>query len=207
MVEDSAREPIKKLSKRQLEVLELLAKGLTNEELASVLGISPTTARTHVTAILARLEVGNRTEAAALFRDWSAGPTHLTALLRRPAIVVLPLLALDADPRVHAVACAIGHDISNLLARWCWFPVITPAGTIRARSADLDPAALGQRLGATFVFDGNLRATEAAELDARTCDCCQTDVAVTDKGPIVAGKTWIKIMRQFDAPIARALCT
>lgn len=157
MVEDSAREPIKKLSKRQLEVLELLAKGLTNEELASVLGISPTTARTHVTAILARLEVGNRTEAAALFRDWSAGPTHLTALLRRPAIVVLPLLALDADPRVHAVACAIGHDISNLLARWCWFPVITPAGTIRARSADLDPAALGQRLGATFVVDGNLR--------------------------------------------------
>ena len=30
-----------------VEVLELLAKGLTNEDLASVLGISPTTARTH----------------------------------------------------------------------------------------------------------------------------------------------------------------
>jgi DNA-binding CsgD family transcriptional regulator len=84
MAEDSIREPIERLSRRQLEVLELLAKGLTNEDLASVLGISPTTARTHVTAILARLEVGNRTAAAAVFRDWSAGPTHITALLRGP---------------------------------------------------------------------------------------------------------------------------
>ncbi len=47
MAEDSIREPIERLSRRQLEVLELLAKGLTNEDLASVLGISPTTARTH----------------------------------------------------------------------------------------------------------------------------------------------------------------
>lgn len=157
MAEDSAREPIARLSKRQLEVLELLAKGLTNEELAGVLGISPATARTHVTAILARLEVGNRTEAAALFRDWSAGPAHISGLLRRPAIVVLPLLAIDVDPRARAVACAIGHDLSNLFARWCWFPVITPVETIRDRFPDLDPAALGQRLGAAFVVDGNLR--------------------------------------------------
>ncbi len=157
MAEDSVREPIERLSRRQLEVLELLAKGLTNEDLAGVLGISSTTARTHVTAILARLEVGNRTEAAAVFRDWSAGPTHITALLRRPAIVVLPLLAIDAEPRARAVACAIGHDLANLFARWCWFPVINPAETIRARSPDLEPAALGQRLGAAFVVDGNLR--------------------------------------------------
>ena len=162
MAEDSVREPIEKLSKRQLEVLELLAKGLTNEELAGVLGISPTTARTHVTAILARLEVGNRTEAAALFRDWSAGTTHIVALLRRPAIVVLPLLAVDADPRTRAVASAIGHDLSDLFARWCWFPVITPAETIRDRFADLDPAALGQRLGAAFVVDGNLRRSSSS---------------------------------------------
>lgn len=178
MAEDSVREPIEKLSKRQLEVLELLAKGLTNEELAGVLGISPTTARTHVTAVLARLEVGNRTEAAGLFRDWSAGPTHISALLRRPAIVVLPLLAVDADPRTRAVASAIGHDLSNLFARWCWFPVITPAETIRARSADLDPAALGQRLGATFVVDGNLRRSSpsswrlSVRIDSATAGHC-----------------------------------
>ena len=163
MAADSAdREPIEKLSKRQLEVLELIAKGLTNDELAGVLGISPTTARTHVTAILARLEVGNRTEAAALFRDWSGGPTHITALLRRPALVVLPLIALDADPHARAVACAIGQDLADLFARWCWFPVINPAETIRARSADQSPAELGQRLGAAFVLDGNLRRSSPA---------------------------------------------
>lgn len=143
-------------------MLELLAKGLTNEELAGVLGISPTTARTHVTAILARLEVGNRTEAAAIFRDWSAGPAHITAQLRRPAIVVLPLLALDADPRCRSLACAVGYDLSSLFARWCWFPVITPVAAIRERHPDLDPAALGQHLGAAYVVDGNLRRSSPA---------------------------------------------
>ncbi|MBL9106164.1 MAG: hypothetical protein JNL82_34900 [Myxococcales bacterium] len=161
-MEDRAHAPIERLSKRQLEVLELLAKGLTNEELAGVLGISPTTARTHVTAILTRLEAGNRTEAAALFRDWSAGPAHITGLLRRPALVVLPLVALDADPRSRSLACAIGHDLSNMFARWCWFPVITPVETVRERHADLDPAALGRHLGAAFVVEGNLRRSSPA---------------------------------------------
>jgi DNA-binding CsgD family transcriptional regulator len=76
MVEDGGhsdrngnRDPIETLSQRQLGVLELLAKGLTNEEVAGVLGISPTTVRTHVTAVLARLEVSNRTEAAAAYLD------------------------------------------------------------------------------------------------------------------------------------------
>lgn len=164
MVEDSAlssrvgsREPIEALSKRQLEVLELLAKGLTNEELARVLAISPTTVRTHVTAILARLDVSNRTEAATLFVGWSARPARTTALLRRPAITVLPLVALDDDPRARVVAAAIGQDLSALFARWCWFPVIAHAEAARPRSTDLGLAALGQRLGASFLVDGTLR--------------------------------------------------
>lgn len=36
---------------------------------------------------------------------------------------------------------------------------------------------------ATFETDGRLY--EEAELDARTCDCCQTDAALTSRGPIV----------------------
>lgn len=176
--EDSAQAPIERLSKRQLEVLELLAKGLTNDELAGVLGISPTTARTHVTAILARLEAGNRTEAAAIFRDWSAGPAHITGLLGRPAIVVLPLLAIDADPRCRSLARAVGHDLSNLFARWCWFPVITPVAAVRERHPELAPAALGRHLGAAYVVDGNLRRSSPASwrlsvrIDAAANDHC-----------------------------------
>lgn len=52
------------LTPRQLEVLELLAEGLTNPEIAGRLHISPKTVENHVSAVLAKLEVGSRTEAA-----------------------------------------------------------------------------------------------------------------------------------------------
>lgn len=44
---------IEDLTTRQREILELVAKGLTNEDVGGVLGISLGTVRTHVTAILA----------------------------------------------------------------------------------------------------------------------------------------------------------
>ncbi|WP_168503015.1 response regulator transcription factor [Anabaena sp. UHCC 0187] len=53
-----------KLTKRQEEVLALLSVGLTNEAIAQKLKISPSTIRHHVTHILYKLGVENRTEAA-----------------------------------------------------------------------------------------------------------------------------------------------
>lgn len=53
------------LSPREAEVLQLLIKGLTNPEIANVLQISFGTAKAHVRAILAKLQVADRTEAAA----------------------------------------------------------------------------------------------------------------------------------------------
>jgi DNA-binding CsgD family transcriptional regulator len=52
------------LTARQLEVLELLARGLDNRQIASQLGISRRTAKAHVSALLERLGVENRTQAA-----------------------------------------------------------------------------------------------------------------------------------------------
>jgi DNA-binding NarL/FixJ family response regulator len=52
-----------RLTARQQETLQLLAKGLTNREIAGVLGISFTTVKGHVSAIFEALEVSNRTEA------------------------------------------------------------------------------------------------------------------------------------------------
>lgn len=54
------------LTERQLEVLSLLATGLSNAEIAERLTISLATARFHVSTILAKLNVANRTEATAL---------------------------------------------------------------------------------------------------------------------------------------------
>ncbi len=52
------------LTTREMEVLKLLAKGLTNKQIARVLCISDHTVRNHVNNILEKLEVSDRTEAA-----------------------------------------------------------------------------------------------------------------------------------------------
>jgi DNA-binding NarL/FixJ family response regulator len=51
------------LTEREREVAELLTRGLTNRDIARVLGIAPATVKVHVGRILATLEVSNRTEA------------------------------------------------------------------------------------------------------------------------------------------------
>ena len=52
------------LSARELEVLVLIARGLTNKEIGSALQISGNTVRNHVNSIIDKLEVADRTEAA-----------------------------------------------------------------------------------------------------------------------------------------------
>ena len=54
------------LSTREMEVLELMAKGLTNKDIAGALGISSHTVRCHVASITAKLDVSDRTEAVTV---------------------------------------------------------------------------------------------------------------------------------------------
>ncbi len=58
--------PLASLSKRQLEVLGLMAEGKTNVEIARALSRSPHTIKLHVSAILRQLNVKSRTQAALL---------------------------------------------------------------------------------------------------------------------------------------------
>lgn len=57
--------PQKKLSPREQEVLELLAKGKTNKGIALSLGISENTVKNHMKNILEKLHLENRVQAAA----------------------------------------------------------------------------------------------------------------------------------------------
>jgi NarL family two-component system response regulator LiaR len=56
-----AEEP---LTERELEVLGLVAQGFTNQEIADRLFVSERTVRTHVSNILSKLHLANRTQAA-----------------------------------------------------------------------------------------------------------------------------------------------
>ncbi len=57
------RNPRAQLSPRELETLELMAKGLTNREIGVALGVTERTGKAHVEAILSKLEVADRAEA------------------------------------------------------------------------------------------------------------------------------------------------
>ena len=54
----------KSLTKREREILALVAEGLSNREIAEKLVLSPETVKSHVAAILEKLNVSDRTQAA-----------------------------------------------------------------------------------------------------------------------------------------------
>jgi NarL family two-component system response regulator LiaR len=59
----AARPTPEPLTTRELEVLQLLAKGRSNEEIAEQLVISEVTVRTHISHLLAKLQLANRVQA------------------------------------------------------------------------------------------------------------------------------------------------
>jgi len=56
-------ETVGRLTRREVEMLELVSKGLNNREIGQVLGIAEDTVKTHLKGLFRKLEVSNRAEA------------------------------------------------------------------------------------------------------------------------------------------------
>lgn len=154
-----------RLTPRQISVLELVAKGLTNTEIAGVLAIKPGTVKTHVSAIIAALDVTNRTEAAIAFRshaDEAPSPPSQDGRRWRwntpVRLCVRPLRYLSSPPlSCRDVAVGLTEDLIDELAA-------VPGVLVTARnSAFLFPDGtasipdISRVLGVDAVIEGSVR--------------------------------------------------
>jgi TolB-like protein/cytochrome c-type biogenesis protein CcmH/NrfG len=148
--------PAGTLTERQREVLDLLAKGLSNREIAGALGISPSTVKTHVENLLRALDATNRTEAAALVHELTAqtAAAH-DAFTDRPAVAVLRFAVEADDPHARTFAAGLADDLITLLCKWRWFPVIARS-TSMFHASDQPAARLRELTGADYLIGGSV---------------------------------------------------
>jgi DNA-binding NarL/FixJ family response regulator len=66
---DAAADRLRQLTGRQMEILRLVAEGLSNKEVALRLALQEKTVKHHMTGVLSKLNVRNRTEAALMMRE------------------------------------------------------------------------------------------------------------------------------------------
>lgn len=90
------------LTPRQREVLDLMARGLTNYEIAEALGVSLSGAKWHVSEVLSKLGVASREEAAAFWRTYNRPTARLSRAAR--GLLALPALKLAGAAVVGSVA-------------------------------------------------------------------------------------------------------
>lgn len=146
------------LTPRQLEVLELMAKGLTNREIAGVLGISAATVKAHVSAVIDALDVTNRTEAAVALGELRGESQSggVPGFGSRPAIAVLPFDVMSDDPDQALFAEGLVEDLTTGLAAWRWFPVIA-RNTATALPRPVSIPEASRELGARYLVEGSTR--------------------------------------------------
>jgi DNA-binding NarL/FixJ family response regulator len=71
--------PSARLTSREWEVMDLIARGLSTRQVAEQLTLSPTAVRVHIAAAVRKLELGSREQAIEVFRRMGAQDAERTA--------------------------------------------------------------------------------------------------------------------------------
>jgi RNA polymerase sigma factor (sigma-70 family) len=66
---DHLQQKLESLTRREMQILREIAKGLSNKQVASVLHISEGTVKVHVKSLLKKLEAQSRVEAAVMYLE------------------------------------------------------------------------------------------------------------------------------------------
>jgi TolB-like protein/Tfp pilus assembly protein PilF len=146
------------LTPRQVEILTLVAKGLSNVRISEHLGISQNTVRVHLASITRHLGVSNRTEAAALYHQTRQPDPHaaLAERIGRPRIAVLSFRPQTENFDPYLLS-GLRDDLVTRLSAWRWFPVIAPTPTELDAQEDLTRAA--ERMEARYLIHGTIGET------------------------------------------------
>jgi TolB-like protein len=93
------------------------------------------------------------------------------AILRRPAVVILPFLNLSGDPAQDYFVDGMTEDMITALAQWRWFPVIARNSSFAYKGRSVDVTQVGRELNARYVLEGSLRlAGERVRINAQLID-------------------------------------
>lgn len=163
---------LSRITPRQLEILDLVSKGLRNREVSDVLGISLSTVKVHVAAILRTLGVANRTEAVYEYREALGNlddrQHRIAALARevgRPAIAVLRFDDRSRSGPPLELSAALQQDLVTRLSSWRWLPVLSTSATRDLDPAEPDFAHLRTTLGAGYALVGRIQSQTDGEAE------------------------------------------
>jgi len=102
----------RELTARELEILELMVEGLTNEEISKKLFIAASTARSHKIKIYDKLEVNNSSKAIVIALEKGIVKPKQEIKKEDPRVVILITLLRELIARVNDVI-EIGKDYAE----------------------------------------------------------------------------------------------
>ncbi|MDT0438358.1 LuxR C-terminal-related transcriptional regulator [Streptomyces sp. NPDC005840] len=144
--------PAAKLTYRELDVLSLLARGLSNRLIARELDISDKTVKNHLSSIYFKIGATHRTEAALYAR--SIGLTGPDDIADPSATASAPVPEEDAPPADPALT-ARERGVLSLLARGM-------SNRLIARKLDISEKTVKNHLSSIYLKIGATHRTQAA---------------------------------------------